>query len=680
VGERVAFQIFAKRGKEEKALVADDGVELTVADTSVAESDSSLSVVGSAVGETDITARVGSQQVVARLHVTAASQADKSPQQQATALRFVPDTLTMQIGVPSTAVRLMKTYADGQESPLNELAEFDVQSPDVVEVKQSACGITFSAKKAGRTLVAARQGDLKTRQPLQIMVADAGAESVVQEARLSVSPDPLQLTVGGTGEFREVQLELQNGGTPVPVDYSIESQDKKTVSVDGKTLRGLNAGRATVIVSSTTPDKKDLKAKVSVEVASALDGDTKDLRLALSGPSRTSVGAEVQFKVVLTSDAGSKDVTHDDVGLVMDRDQLNLAEVEPGCVILAKSPGTLTVRAIHKNLVSDPLQLQIDPLSKGIERLELEIDVRPLAVGEVRNYRLWAYPVGGAPRQDLTRDVVADGSDETKPRVALQLVEPKNGGEVVLHKPPKLIAKAPGRVVITASFEKYHSEPIQLEVIQSDSSGSSIAIEPKVISVRVGERTPQIRVTARNPGEGSSRTVEAVFEIENPEILAAVPEITNQFEAKSPGKTRIKAIVGKQEAWADVSVLYQPFRDVRLQPETIARPGGRFQVVVAIEAIGDGMNLEYRIVPVGKAEGTPWKAATAEGTRHRVQMESIDLPVGPVSTEYHLMIEVRGAQQTAVERYPLDFRIKTGTLTVEQQKPSSGKSEKSENV
>jgi hypothetical protein len=272
------------------------------------------------------------------------------------------------------------------------------------------------------------------------------------------------------------------------------------------------------------------------------------------------------------------------------------------------------------------------------------------------------------PRQDLTGDVTVDLKDKKKPRVAIKVIEPADGSEVASHRPPLLIGKKPGRFVLVAAYEEYRSQQVELEVAKADGSEAELSIEPAAVTLRVGERTPKFRAATRQLGQDAARTIDATFASESPEVLASDARTPAQFEAKAPGKTRIKATVGNRKTWAEITVLDQPFREVKLQPDTVPRANGQFQVVAAVESLGGDADMEYRIVPAEKAGETSWKAATVDGKRRSVQLTSPDLPVGPPGTEYHLMIEARDKNMDNVERYPLDFRITVGGVKVEQQR------------
>ena len=77
-------------------------------------------------------------------------------------------------------------------------------------------------------------------------------------------------------------------------------------------------------------------------------------RLVLRGPSFTSTGDSVPYHVFLAGGGeDSREVTHDGAELVLDSDGAVLADVSPGCRLLAKQPGKLVVRARYMERTSN---------------------------------------------------------------------------------------------------------------------------------------------------------------------------------------------------------------------------------------------------------------------------------------------------------------------------------------
>jgi hypothetical protein len=673
VGNRISFLVYAMQGDRERCLSADDGVEIQTADPSVAKPGRDLSVLGVAPGATEVTAQCGAQRAVAVLHVvprgpselrhwTGLGSIPRGPSelQPSTGLRFIPDILTLQLGVPGASVRVVKVLPDGQEEDVDHRAKIEITNPDVCEVQWTATGPVFVAKKEGRTEATASQGELTTLSPLEIRVVQGGP------ARLEVHPDPLELNLGQAGGFRRVRLVPAGDGLPVDVDYRVQTKDPKIVGVEGgKMLRGLSAGRAEVTVAPVGVGQQyaGLRADVSVDVAGT--PPPIGLQLVLTGPSQTTVGAAVNYQVQLTGGGAPTDVTNDGAELVLQPEHAPEAEVGPGCSLAAKKAGQITVRARRGELISNPIELRIDPLDKSLVRLELEIDRQPLFVGESRSYRVWGYPAGDAPRQDLTASVgaadQAAGGPQTQ--VILKVADPP-GGEIVAHNPPTLVAKSPGPFKIVATYkkdpqsERLQSEVVDVDILPPPIGPVDLTAVPSLVTIRVGQQTPPIQVLASQPG-APGRQVDVQWSSEDESLLAPDPQNPAHFVGKAAGKTRLKATRDKQAVFVDVNVIGgTAFDEVTVEGQPDLQQGSRFAAFVNVKGAGQGSaGWEYRAVTVDNPEEGAWKAATVDGNVVRIRLTSPPIREGPPDTEYHLVIEARDKEHKIIGRYPLTFKL-----------------------
>ncbi len=659
VGQSTPFVVFVKRGRYERALSVDDGVQVQISDPSVAELGDGFSITGKSLGTSQLTARMGSQRAVARLRV--ASDKPIPPRALPVGLQFVPNVLTLQLGVPGASVRLVKVSPDGRQEDVDHRAVITVQEPkDVVDVEWTASGPVFVPRKEGQTQATARQGTLSTFRPLMIQVMDPRKEQ--ETAHLEVNPNPLYLTEGETDRLRNVRLVPGRNRTPISVDYRVESSDPGVVRVDGpKTLRAIAKGQAKlrVVPMDVGEVYKDLFATLNAEVETAEEGSSAESQLVLTGPSRTTVGTEAEYHVELIHGGSSRNVTHDTTVLVLNRGEADLAEVLPGCMLAAKRVGTVTVRARHGELISDPLLLRIEPLAGTFSRLELDLARRPLAVGEARSYKVWGYPAGSGARQDLTSNVTVDRNSQRRPCVLA--LEPGQAGRdtrLVTHNPPTIVGKAPGWFRLEAALGSgLRSKAVELEVIDDDSDISDLKVEPGSVSIRVGERTPRLRVMGRR--RMGWRPVEARMESENEKILAPDAQRPGCFVGRSLGKTRIKTALGGREAFVDVAVKPNPLQSVVLDPKPDYVGSGSFLVSVNIEGMIEPHRvLEYRVVTVGNPDAGSWTTATRDGDRLKIQLKSPKLLQGPMQTVYCLRVQARDKQsQKLIAQYPLDFRL-----------------------
>jgi len=670
-GGRVSFLVFAQSGDEQWAVTADDGVVLQVNDPSVARTGRDLTVRGVSPGTTEVVAHLGGQSAAAQLLVVPSSP-PRAPDPRR--LRFIPDILRMQDGVSGTSVRIVKVNSDGQEEDVDHRANIDVANPEVAEVTWTASGPVFVPKSPGQTSATASlevgPATLTTPDPLYILVVDPTASP-----RLEVRPDPLRVALGRTAGFRRVQIVPGDGTVPVDVDYQVESAAPQIAEVEGgRILRGELPGRAQVTVTPVDVPERfaDLSTNVTVLVEDAGGGG----HLELTGPSRVTQHTEAPFHAELVSDSGRKDVTHDGAVLVLEGGDLSEEEekgkqneVLPGCILSAREPGTVNLRARYRDLISNPLPVRIDPISTPA-RLEIEIDRRPMSVGESRSYRLLGIPAGGGPPQDVTGLVHRQDPAPREPyaRVVTLDVPDFKADDLVTHSPPTLVARAPGRFRLSATYHPnrdtedpgsgyLESAAIELEILP-EPAGEVYAV-PASVTIRVGKHMPPVRAMVGLGGERRPRPMHAQWHSEDETILGPAPDAPGQLVGKREGKTRLIGVVGGQEAFVDVTVVGDPFQTVTVDDNAEWERGDSFfRVFIDIEASGhQAAGLEYRVFPVGDPGAGQWKTATVDGGRVGVRLRSESLRRGPVGTPYHLTIEARDKDGQTLASYPLVFKI-----------------------
>ena len=568
-------------------------------------------------------------------------------------------------------MRVLRISADGRQEDIDHQAKIKVTDTDVVKVEWTASGPIFTPGKLGRTEARASQGNLTTRVPLQILVVDPPP---IDRARLEVLPNPMRLNVGDADEFRRVQLVPGNGVAPVNINYRVESDDESVVGVEGgKIMRGLSAGQAQVRVTPVDVGEQyeDLSANVTIVVGGDEGVDPIPLELVLTGPSQTTELAEVEYRAELVGGPVPRNVTDDGAKLVLDLDHQSLAEVQPGCNLIAKSRGTINVRARYNELISNVLQLSIYP-PRELERVELEIDRRTLCVGESCSYRVWGYPRGGGPRHDLTSQAVAHpaAAAQSSPQVAIRVLEPSDG-DIVSHSPPEVVARSVGKFQLVASLPPdLLSDIVDVEIVLPPPDGGGLRVIPRSITVFVGESTPEIVASLRPTTGGEGRHVEAQFASENEALVAEDPQIPGRFVGKAVGRTRIRATFGDLEpAFVDVTVKGDPFWTITLREEIDPKPGKRFAVTVDVEASErPDIGLEYRLSVANHPEGGRWVPATVAGDFLKASLVSPDILEGPDDARYNLLIEARDKDGAMLGSHPLSFSF-SKHLRIELQDP-----------
>ncbi|MCY2987395.1 MAG: hypothetical protein NTY19_05955 [Planctomycetota bacterium] len=673
-GTKMGFAVTTRRGDRTVMLAAADGVELRTADSGIAEPGEGLTVTGISAGTTEVTAFLGPRRAAARL--TVVPRATKPPDEPIIGLRFLPDVLTLQLGVPGAPVRLVRGTAAGSPEDVLSQAEIDIADTSVAKLKQTAEGKIFEAEKVGQTEATAKCKGLTTRRPLQIVVVDP-------PARLDVRPDPLPLRVGDTDQFRRVQIVPLGGGTPTDVDYRVTSKDPRIVRVEGdKQLHAVAPGETIVTVAPVLPGGRFANATADVTVQVTQPGG--EAQLVLTGPSRTTKDAEVDFRVELEDGSGRRDVTQNGAQLVVDQDQEPLIERRPGCRLRAVQPGTVNVRARYGDRNSNAVLLRIDDGLAPLQRLELEIDRQALVPDENRSYKLWGYPVGGGSRQDLTSLVNIQGLPDSQanlPQITVQALEPADATDLVTHTPPTLVAKKPGRFSVSGSCGGRRSETVELDILP-DIGEFELSTVPTAVAVRTGESTSQLYAVARSIRGPGTRKVDAQWSSDNPAILVSDPEQPGVFQGAQPGKTRLKATFRGKEAFVAGTVIDDPFHQVKLRDEPDWQPRNRFAVIIEITGPGQGpAGLEYRVSPAGDSNLGKWEApaigkapvvvqivkepetvpapdaGVTSVPRWKIELKSPSLERGAPETVYNLLIEARDKSEKSVARYPLMFMI-----------------------
>lgn len=639
VGDQTSFTVFARRGGRERALTVYDGVDLAVADPSIARFEGGFAVAGLGVGTTSVTARLGDMRAAARLNVV---QPAPTPPGVRTGLRFIPDVLTLQLGTPGASVRLVHTLSGGGVEDVDHRAEMVIEDPTIVELEWTASGPIFRPLKVGQTRVNATYDKVAARRPLFVQVVAQGGK-----ARLVVRPEPLRLNVGRTAEFSLVRIAPGGGRAPFDVNYQVAAAPEGIVDVvNGRVVRGLAPGTTTVTVTPVDvgPAFENLSATVTVMVnptgSSGPPPNPANSNLVLYGPSSTTVGADAPYRVELVTPGGTSDVTNNATTLVLDRSQASLADDIGGCVLRAQQPGVVNVRAQHGGLISNPIRLRINPVITGIRRLELEISRLPMGVNESRPYRVWAYPNNQRPRQDVTNSAAVD-------------LTPDAGVASVV--PSHVVADAAGEFTMQAEFGGVQSNAVTLLVVDVPTGGYLLSANPPSVTIRVGELTPALEILASRPGARTTH-INAGLEAQS-DILAPSADHPGRFVGQRRGETAIRASSGGAETLIPVKVVGSPFRVVELGEVDLV---GDNQFAVNIDIVGDlpaQGSRQYRAVPVASSQEVSWKTATVEADQVRARLKSPKLRIGPQDETYRLIIESRDSESGPVDRYPFDFRL-----------------------
>jgi len=720
-GASVDYQVFARRTGRLQPLLPDDGVELTVANPVIADSqESPFHVKGLKSGKTQVTAQYGSYRAVSQLTVDP-RRVPVAPVADGESLRFVTIASIMDLTDPGDRIRVAKVLSDGTEQDVDNLVKLTVRDPqDVAEIDQTADGPVVRPKKIGQTLVDASLGDLSTQTPMLVYVGPR----VPRDQEMRVSPSSLYLRVGETKRFSKAEILHGSGGDPISVPFQVTAEPNNVIEVlpDG-TIKGMAPGNAVVTLTANDPDGKYSSAAKSASVqvgdlsdASSLpdplktaqntthsvdtrvgkgngkghgagpgaghgtgvghgtgrrpgnNGGTKTgssttgtrRELVLSGPTETNVGADVQMRVKSVVNGQSSDVT-DRAQMVLVAGDEALAEARPGSVIRAKAPGRIQIQARLDDLTSAPHELQIRPIAK-FERLELEIAQRRMTVGEQRSYKIWGYPRGGGARQDLTRLVSMDLSAGDQPSLQLKTLEPNSEAHIVEHRPGSIIGKQAGRFNAQARLgDDLKSEQVTLDIVGDVPSAVRMQVQPSRIDLRMGDETPPIEVQVVLQGDSNFRTIDPSLV----ETTSSDPEVLKLkepglFSAIKPGQTRIKVTYEGMEQTIPVTVKFNPFASIEISSDP-KFDSSTMSVDLTVIANSSAVDLDYRTLLPGSHGGqddeSKWVRADKDGNQSIAKLHSPKIPLVKSQNFYSVVIESKNLKTGEIEKLPFQFRL-----------------------
>ena len=672
VGETIDFQVFARRGNSVVPLDTDDGVRLRIGNTIVATADRTLRVRGRSPGVTEVIAQAGTLRATASLNVTpsgtaggGASSSGSAPAARPVGLVFIPSSSRVELGYPGNRIRVIRTLADGTQEDVDHLAKLTVRDPqDVVSITPGPSGPLVTPMKIGQTQIDAELDGLKTNSPLLVDVV----ERFQSTAAIRISPNPLVIRNGQVSGFSRVEVIPAGGSTPIEFPFKLSATPNRIFSVEpDNKIRATATGQAIAAVTIIDPNGKydGLSSSATVEVPD--DAQPANARLRLTGPSETTVGAEVPFLAELVSGGTALDVTDTETTLVLQQDQSDMAEVRAGCRLVAKKPGRVTLQAKHREFVSNSHTLVIRPVSADFTQLELEVETTPLQVGESRPYKLWGHPRDGSLRQDLTASVSDKAGEPGIPHVKLTVTLPNPGTQVAVHEAPAATGKQPGQFTLQGSLGTLLTKAVTLDVSGPGPAPAQLKSEPATLSLRVGETSAPVQVFARSKGDRAFRPVEAQWETLNASV-ATLEQGTplGRITATGTGQVQVRATYGGLSTLIDVKVVGDRFRQVG-EGKLVNVGKQTFSIELEVQGDRSEGEIEYRFVR-SERESAPWTKSQPAGDGVKVMLTSPPLKLGPPSELYQLKIEARDTKDKSIEHYPYSFRIVPGVTRVNQQK------------
>ncbi len=667
VGETLDYQVFAQRGGNLVPISNVDGVTLSVSNPAVASKNGAMRISGDSEGVTEILADYEGQRATARLRVQARTRS-VPPSSRRVGLRFQVTSARMELGTPGDLIELVYVHSDGTTQAVTEKPTVTANPPGIVKLESQGNVPFITPATIGQTQLQAKVGSLETTTPMIVEVVD----KLPGNPRLIVSPNPLILKPGEKESFARVAFIRAGGRFPndaVNVPYKITATPNNVFDVKSdQIIQAKSVGRANATITMVDPKNKYDGMSVSAQVVVQDPELQTDLRnggeLVLRGPSQTTEGAESGFRVELVSGSNVQDVTGE-ASLVLDVDDAQRAELQPGCRLLAKQPGVVNVRARHAGQVSNAIRLRINPLAANFRRLALEVNEQALGIGETRNYRVWGYPQGQGTRQDLTHLITTDRTDANRPHVRFNVLEPSADAEVATHAEPKLVGKSPGVITLQAAIgDRVISNLAKIAVVKAVSDPLAIRVRPGAITARVGETTPALKVEVRTKTDPIYRELDpglVDFASLDPETLTGIPELKGRFKAERPtlNPARIRVTYQGLNTTAEVKVVSDRFKTVTLGKFDVGTNTFKAPITISTDRIAGA--LEYRLYRKGASPGPQegWKETTTTGQNQSVTLISDPLRLQG-NDRFQLMIESRlqgDNTNKSLDSYPYIFTL-----------------------
>lgn len=659
VGDSLDYQLFVRRGGQLQPLSNLDGAQLAVSNPVIASQAAALRVRGESEGVTEVIAQYAGQQARARLRVIPRT-TPVAPPGRPVALRIHPDTFQMELGTSGSPVRVVRLNSDGTTEEVAHLSEITTNPEGIVEIRSTPSGPVMFPKAIGQTQIHAKLGDLQTETPMLVDVTD----ELPGRPRVLVDPSVVRVNVGETAGLGRVAILPAQGGPAIELPYKVTATPNNFFTVDNnRVIRGTAPGQAIANVTIDDPDSKyngepgtvivqvnELPTNVQLSNQSGLE---------LRGPTSTTEGSEVEFRVDVVDGSTGQDVTSD-ATLVLAVGDERFAELQPGCKLIAKQPGNVTVRARYNGMVSNTIPLTINPLATNFRQLELDLRTDPLGVGETRGYRVWGHPASGGPRQDLTRLIQDNPNDATRPHIRFTTLEPNASANVAAHNSPSIVGRNPGKVSVQAAIgDRLQSNVAEVPVVAVIRNPVDLRVEPGSITSRVGETTPPLKVLVRTQGDSRYRELDpalADYVSEDTDIAAPVENEKGRFTAQRPGQARIRISYEGLQTAANVSVVADRFQKVELGDPKFAE--NTFTVPLTVRTDRVAGNLEYRVYRPGEElkpdEG--WQDTTAQGDTQFVKLNSPEFNVVQ-NNLFRVVIESRDKSTKNIDRYPYAFRL-----------------------
>ncbi len=356
-----------------------------------------------------------------------------------------------------------------------------------------------------------------------------------------------------------------------------------------------------------------------------------------------SPGARVRVFEVLANGTLGRDVSSDPA--LEFSTPGNVARVErtpEGPLIRPVAPGETRIAAkVGTSLFAEPeLLVQVGDVVTGTARLDVSPDPLDLWSGEARKF---------------TSVTVTPGPGQFPLDVSYSIGLPAGQGVVTAEPDGSLRGLSGGVTQVTIQVVEPGTpyDGLTTTATVQVTGADQLWIEPPEASLKVGETTPRFAVMARG-ADGGQYPVPATLDSMDTNVLRPEALLPGQFVAASLGSTQVRGLYRNREVFATVTVTGERFLDVNT---TLNEGAQDFSVGIEVLAAASEGPLEYRTYVAGQAPPDGWQPAEEAGAYRRATLQSPQIPYGPRSARYSLIIEARSTVSGAVQEYPFTFRL-----------------------
>jgi hypothetical protein len=365
----VTYEVTGMRGSNRVVLGANDGVQLNVTDSNVADVAAGTTVISKAPGETKVVATLGGEKAETNLTVTQAPPGELPPGQtdvisggvvygpggsvihvgdgvgdvkpvgKVVGLKWEPDLFIKGVQAAPQVAKLLRQYENGGFDDVSNDPGVNVPTdhpnPAIAKMEKVDGGWKITPVAPGLTTVTATLGDQTAKMNIEIN-GDEGGKPLT--GTLIVNPSLVTLWLGES-MTPSAEIDPGNGQAHIPVKVKITAPENQgIVKAEGDKITGEAVGDVTVTV---TPENGGPSATLNVHVTAA-DTITIEPGDFMLQPGQAATAA------VMAQPAGGGEKVAVQVPIEsLDKNVIDADPSSPG-QFTAKSQGQTQLRAVYR--------------------------------------------------------------------------------------------------------------------------------------------------------------------------------------------------------------------------------------------------------------------------------------------------------------------------------------------